>query len=377
MRAGAIEDYTYLWWDVRPHPNLGTVETRVFDQQTRVEHTVAPRRADRCRSPTGFASSTTTASRWSSTPSELIDDNKVRAARARDRGRADRLPRTASQVPAPEMAARPARRAASRAPRSSAAAAELEPVEDLLANGTGAHRQLASSTATARTCASWSADRRGAHRAADPRAARSYPRSVAQAPELSVVCKSCGSEVSPYVTECPYCGTRLRKRAPKLERDGDEIRVRESRRDAPPASAASGRRAPRGGRARRRARSPTVATIAASLGGDAADRRPRRPVSRSATSARSSARSATSAGATSPRRSSTTTSATCSPCGLAIAIFVPPIERRLGSLATATLIVACGALGSLAAGAVDSAGSATPSWSPAATGSRSACSAPG
>ena len=50
-------------------------------------------------------------------------------------------------------------------------------------------------------------------------------------PELSVVCKSCGSEVSPYVTECPYCGTRLRKRAPKLERHGDELDPRESRRD--------------------------------------------------------------------------------------------------------------------------------------------------
>ena len=52
-----------------------------------------------------------------------------------------------------------------------------------------------------------------------------------ESPELSVVCKSCGSEVSPYVTECPYCGTRLRKRAPKLERVGDEVRVREDRRD--------------------------------------------------------------------------------------------------------------------------------------------------
>jgi membrane associated rhomboid family serine protease len=49
-------------------------------------------------------------------------------------------------------------------------------------------------------------------------------------PELSVVCRSCGSEVSPYVTECPYCGTRLRKRAPKLERQGDELTPRESRR---------------------------------------------------------------------------------------------------------------------------------------------------
>lgn len=38
-------------------------------------------------------------------------------------------------------------------------------------------------------------------------------------PDLFVVCKSCGSEVSPYITECPYCGQRLRKRAPKIERD--------------------------------------------------------------------------------------------------------------------------------------------------------------
>jgi len=46
-------------------------------------------------------------------------------------------------------------------------------------------------------------------------------------PDLFVICKSCGSEVSPYITECPYCGTRLRKRAPKIDRDG---RPRESRR---------------------------------------------------------------------------------------------------------------------------------------------------
>ena len=36
--------------------------------------------------------------------------------------------------------------------------------------------------------------------------------------ELFVVCKNCGSEVSPYVTECPYCGQRVRKRAPKLQK---------------------------------------------------------------------------------------------------------------------------------------------------------------
>ena len=37
-------------------------------------------------------------------------------------------------------------------------------------------------------------------------------------PDLFVVCKNCGSEVSPYVTECPYCGQRVRKRAPKIDR---------------------------------------------------------------------------------------------------------------------------------------------------------------
>ena len=41
-------------------------------------------------------------------------------------------------------------------------------------------------------------------------------------PDLFVVCKNCGSEVSPYVTECPYCGQRVRKRAPKLDRGTGE-----------------------------------------------------------------------------------------------------------------------------------------------------------
>jgi membrane associated rhomboid family serine protease len=39
---------------------------------------------------------------------------------------------------------------------------------------------------------------------------------------LQVVCKHCGAEVSPYITECPYCGQRLRKRAPKLTQEGED-----------------------------------------------------------------------------------------------------------------------------------------------------------
>ncbi len=49
-----------------------------------------------------------------------------------------------------------------------------------------------------------------------------------------MVCKSCGSEVSPYITECPYCGSRLRKRAPKLDRQGRVAEKRRRRRTPSP-----------------------------------------------------------------------------------------------------------------------------------------------
>jgi len=57
---------------------------------------------------------------------------------------------------------------------------------------------------------------------------------MAGTPDLFVVCKKCGSEVSPYITECPYCGTRLRKRAPKIDRRGGEAAPRSARRPALP-----------------------------------------------------------------------------------------------------------------------------------------------
>jgi glutamate---cysteine ligase / carboxylate-amine ligase len=34
MAAAGVDDYTYIWWDVRPHPKLGTIEVRAFDVQT-------------------------------------------------------------------------------------------------------------------------------------------------------------------------------------------------------------------------------------------------------------------------------------------------------------------------------------------------------
>jgi carboxylate-amine ligase len=39
VRLGVLADYTRLWWDVRPHPRLGTVEIRIADQPTALART--------------------------------------------------------------------------------------------------------------------------------------------------------------------------------------------------------------------------------------------------------------------------------------------------------------------------------------------------
>ncbi|MDQ2629838.1 MAG: YbdK family carboxylate-amine ligase [Actinomycetota bacterium] len=41
IAAAGVDDYTYIWWDVRPHPNLGTVEVRGMDIQPRPEENAA------------------------------------------------------------------------------------------------------------------------------------------------------------------------------------------------------------------------------------------------------------------------------------------------------------------------------------------------
>lgn len=72
---------------------------------------------------------------------------------------------------------------------------------------------------------------------------------MAGPPDLFVICKNCGSEVSPYITECPYCGKRLQKRAPKIERDASgesipHLKRRQLKAAAPP-SPPKPRREPR------------------------------------------------------------------------------------------------------------------------------------
>ncbi|CAN5776828.1 glutamate--cysteine ligase [soil metagenome] len=41
VKAGAMDDYTFCWWDVRPHPQIGTIELRILDSQTRIGPAIA------------------------------------------------------------------------------------------------------------------------------------------------------------------------------------------------------------------------------------------------------------------------------------------------------------------------------------------------
>jgi carboxylate-amine ligase len=40
-KTGCIADYTHIWWDIRLHPRLGTIEIRICDATTRLEDVVA------------------------------------------------------------------------------------------------------------------------------------------------------------------------------------------------------------------------------------------------------------------------------------------------------------------------------------------------
>src|SRR5437763_9222896 len=41
VQAGGLDDYTFLWWDLRPHPRLGTIEVREMDAQAPLDDVAA------------------------------------------------------------------------------------------------------------------------------------------------------------------------------------------------------------------------------------------------------------------------------------------------------------------------------------------------
>jgi carboxylate-amine ligase len=138
VESRVIEDYTYLWYDVRPHPSLGTVEIRVMDAQTRIEHTLAL--AALIQAMVKELAEHFDAGRGlSKYPHQMIDENKWLAARHGLEGELVDLPST-ERVATRALAARLLERLRDHA-QDLGSAAELEGIEDLLERGNGAARQ--------------------------------------------------------------------------------------------------------------------------------------------------------------------------------------------------------------------------------------------
>jgi glutamate---cysteine ligase / carboxylate-amine ligase len=139
VEARVIEDYTYLWHDVRPHPNFGTVEVRVMDSQTRVEHTLglAALVHGLVKELSEHFDEGKELSRY---PFEMLDENKWLAARHGLEGELVDLP-ASDRVQTRALARRLLDRMRGHC-EDLGSAAELSAVEDLLERGNGAARQV-------------------------------------------------------------------------------------------------------------------------------------------------------------------------------------------------------------------------------------------
>jgi glutamate---cysteine ligase / carboxylate-amine ligase len=139
IRAGVIQDYTYLWHDVRPHPQFGTVEIRVMDSQTHIEHAVGLTALVQAMVKE-LAEHFDEGKQLSEYPWEMLDENKWLAARHGLEGEIVDLP-SSDRVATRTLAQRILDRMREHC-QDLGSEAELEAVEDLLTRGNGASRQV-------------------------------------------------------------------------------------------------------------------------------------------------------------------------------------------------------------------------------------------
>jgi carboxylate-amine ligase len=139
MDAGVIDDYTFLWYDVRPHPNFGTVEIRAMDAQTRVEHTLALAAMIQAMVKE-LAEHYEAGKQLARYPYEMLDENKWLAARHGMAGELVDLP-SRDRVSAKQLARRLYDRLREHA-QELGSERELEGIQDLLDRGNGAARQV-------------------------------------------------------------------------------------------------------------------------------------------------------------------------------------------------------------------------------------------
>src|SRR5256714_7179411 len=139
ITAKVIEDYTYLWHDVRPHPNFGTVEVRVMDSQTHIEHSLGLAALVQALV-RELAEHYEAGQQLSKYPFEMLDENKWLAARHGLEGEVVDLPNY-ERVPMRALARRLVDRMRDHC-RDLGSVDDLDAIEDLLERGNGAARQV-------------------------------------------------------------------------------------------------------------------------------------------------------------------------------------------------------------------------------------------
>ncbi|HEV7847153.1 MAG TPA: carboxylate-amine ligase [Thermoleophilaceae bacterium] len=139
MESKVIGDYTYLWYDVRPHPNFGTVEIRVMDSQTRVEHTLALAALVQAMVKE-LCEHYESGEQLARYPYEMLDENKWLAARHGLGAYLVDLPEQ-ERVPVPELARRLIKRLRPHAAELGSEA-DFDCLDEMLDRGNGASRQV-------------------------------------------------------------------------------------------------------------------------------------------------------------------------------------------------------------------------------------------
>jgi carboxylate-amine ligase len=140
-KTGCIADYTHIWWDIRPHPKLGTVEVRICDAVTRVEHAVAL--AAYCQALVKLYSDRfESGEEIPSFHRILTSENKWLAARyGLEAPLMDLVSGARNRLPVAQLVRRRLKELEPHA-RELGSERELAGIQDILAKGNGADRQL-------------------------------------------------------------------------------------------------------------------------------------------------------------------------------------------------------------------------------------------
>jgi carboxylate-amine ligase len=140
-KTGCIADYTHIWWDIRPHPRLGTVEVRICDSVTHVEDAVAI--AAYCQALVKFLCERFSAGEEIPTYHRILTtENKWLAARyGLEAPVMDLATGKRNRVPVAQLVRRTLKELEPHA-RELGGERELEGIRDILGRGNGSDRQL-------------------------------------------------------------------------------------------------------------------------------------------------------------------------------------------------------------------------------------------